>query len=52
MFETLHLSYAVALAAGGLGLAVLLALKLYSCERSSAAEADTASRALKIHEFT
>ena len=33
MFETLHLAYAAAMAAGGLGLAVLLALKLYSCER-------------------
>jgi hypothetical protein len=35
MFETLNPTYAFMLAAGGLGLAVLLALKLYSYDPPS-----------------
>lgn len=52
MFETLHLSYAVALAAGGLGLAILLALRLYSYEHPSAAETSMEPQTLEVQEVT
>ena len=52
MFETLNLAYAVALAAFGLGLAVLLALKLYSHDHPSAAETGSAPQALEVQKVT
>ncbi len=52
MFETLNLAYAVALAAGGLGLAVLLALKYYSYDHPSAAETGTAPQTREVQEVT
>lgn len=50
MFETLNLTYALLLGAGGLGLAVLLALKLYSYEHPSGAVTEEAPRTLEVQE--
>jgi hypothetical protein len=50
MFETLNPTYALLLAAGGLGLAVLLALRLYSHDHPSGTAPEAAAPTLDAQE--
>jgi hypothetical protein len=50
MFETLNVAYAVILLLGGLGLAVLLALKLYGHKPQFETDAVRSPQALEIQE--